>query len=135
VLLAVWGATLISAFAFGKFNADRTRHSIRPLLMLTSALLVVMAALFWLRHASHTPLAGFSLFIALGMAASFIGDLIMAEYIRTPERVLFGFLAFGGRSPVFSCSAWARGRWSCARRAFRPGSIMAHWVTPSCFRG
>jgi len=94
-LLAVWGLALVSAFAFGNFDADRTRHSIRPLLMLTSALLVVMAALFWLRHTRNAPLAGFSLLMTLGMAASFVGDLIMAEYIRTPNRVMFGILAFG----------------------------------------
>jgi len=94
-LLAVWGLMLVAAFAFGQYNADRTRHSIHPLLVLTSALLVVMAALFWLRHARNTPLAGFSLLITLGMAASFVGDLIMGEYIRTPNRVLFGMLVFG----------------------------------------
>lgn len=95
VLLAMWVVTLVAAFAFGQYNADRTRHSIRPLLMLTSALLVVMAALFWLRHTLNTPLAGFSSLITLAMAASFVGDLIMAEYIRTPNRVMFGILAFG----------------------------------------
>jgi uncharacterized membrane protein YhhN len=120
-LLAVWGVVLVSSFAFGQFNADRTRHSIRPLLMLTSALLVVMATLFWLRRAVHTPLAGFSLLVALGMAASFVGDLIMAEYIRTPERVLFGMLAFGA-AHVLYIAAYLN-----AERALRLESGWAGW--------
>lgn len=101
ILLALWSAALVSAFAFGRYNADRTRHSVRPLLMLTSALLVVMAALFW-AGAAITPLAGFSVFIAIGMAAAFIGDLILAEYIRTPERVIFGIIAFGAAHILYS---------------------------------
>ena len=94
-LWVIGGLLLVVAFACGQYNADRTRHSIRSLLMLTSALLVVMAALFWLGAARNTPLSSFSLFIAFGMAASFVGDLIMAEYIRTPQRVVFGIAAFG----------------------------------------
>jgi hypothetical protein len=101
-LLGVWAAALVAAFAFGQYNADRTRHSIRPLLMLTSVLLVVMAALFWLGAARNTPLSGFSLFIALGMATSFVGDLIMAEYLRTPQRVLSGIAAFGVAHLLYS---------------------------------
>ena len=94
-LLGVWAAVLVSAFAYGKYNADRTRHDVRSLLMATSALLVVMAALFWQAGARGTPLSAFSLLVSLGMAASFVGDLILAEYIRTPQRVIFGILAFG----------------------------------------
>ncbi|MBI3359777.1 MAG: lysoplasmalogenase [Chloroflexi bacterium] len=94
-LLVLWAVTLISAFAFGKYNEDHTRHDIRPLLMVTSALLVVMAALFWWGGARDTLLAGFSLMVSLGMFASFIGDMILAEYIRTPKPVIFGIIAFG----------------------------------------
>lgn len=100
-LLGMWAAILISAFAFGQFNADRTRHDIRPLLMVTSALLVVMAALFWLGGAWKTRLAAFSLLIALGMSASFVGDLIQAEYIPIPQRVAFGILAFGSAHVLY----------------------------------
>jgi uncharacterized membrane protein YhhN len=109
-LLALWAVILLSAFAFGKFNSDRTRHSLRSLLMLTSALLAVMAALFWLRHARSTPLAAFSLLIAFGMAASFVGDLIMAEYLRTPHRVLFGMLAFGAAHALYIAAYLNAGR-------------------------
>ncbi len=126
-LLAVWAVILASAFAFGKFSADRTRHSIRPLLMLTSALLVVMAALFWLRHALPTSLAGFSLLVTLGMAASFVGDLIMAEYIRTPNRVMFGILAFGVAHVLYIAG------YLSARRALGLESGVAGWGVIAVF--
>ena len=95
ILLSLWAAILVAAFAFGKLTPDRTRYAVRPLLMVTSALLVVMAVLFWWQYRLITSLTSFSLLLALGMAASFIGDLIMAEYIPTPQRVIFGILAFG----------------------------------------
>jgi uncharacterized membrane protein YhhN len=127
VLLVVWGLALVSAFAFGNFDAERTRHSIRPVLMLTSALLVVMAALFWLRHALPTSLAGFSLLITLGMAASFVGDLIMAEYIRTPNRVMFGILAFGVAHGLYIAG------YLSARRALGLEAGVAGWGAIAVF--
>jgi uncharacterized membrane protein YhhN len=93
-LLGAWAGVLIAAFAFGKYNLNRTRHDVRPLLMATSALLVVMAALFWLGGARGGRAEPYSLLIAFGMAVSFLGDLLMAEYIPSPNRVVFGGAAF-----------------------------------------
>jgi hypothetical protein len=91
-LLAAWVAALFAAFAFGKFNEQRTRYARRPVLMATSGLLVVMALVFWRQVGRDT--APYALLIALGMSASFVGDLIMGEHIRTPNRVIFGGVTF-----------------------------------------
>lgn len=108
-LLTLWGLALLAAFVLGKFNPERTRYAHRPTLLLTSALLAATAALFvW--QARNTPLAGFALLVTLGMAASFVGDLIMAEYLRTPERVLFGLLAFGAAHALYSGGFWSGAR-------------------------
>ena len=54
-----------------------------------------MAWLFWALAARETPLAAFSLLIAIGMSLSFVADLIMAEIIRLPNRVMGGIVVFG----------------------------------------
>jgi hypothetical protein len=93
-LLGAWAALLVTAFLFGRFNPERTRYARRPVLMGTSALLAILAWAIWLGAGDGTPASNSSLWIALGMTASFVGDLIMAGYIRLPRRVISGGVAF-----------------------------------------
>lgn len=94
LLLTSWGVLLIVAFWRGELNAARTRRSNLWLQRSSALLLVVMAIIFWF-GARNTLLAGFAGFVALGMCVSLIADLIMAEIIRVPNRVLGGILVFG----------------------------------------
>lgn len=66
-----------------------------PLLvrMLLSASLVVAALLIW--RASPSQTAAYCQFVFLGMAASFVGDLIMARLLPVPNRLVGGMAAFG----------------------------------------
>ena len=82
---------LIIAFAFGHYNADRTRRTIKPLRLSTSWILVVCA---WIIFATSTTLRSSALSIALGMTFGAIGDLVLAEVIRTPKPMIGGILVF-----------------------------------------
>jgi len=79
-------------FALGKYNAGRTRRTLRPLRMSTSFILVVCAALLW---ASSTALSSAARSIFFGMAFGFCGDLILADVIRLRNPMIFGIIAFG----------------------------------------
>ena len=94
-LLAIFVTSNIAAIAFGKPSADRARRAIPWLQRSTSLQLAIMAWLFWVLAARDTALATFSLLIAVGMSLSFIADLIMAEIIRLPNRVMGGIVVFG----------------------------------------
>jgi hypothetical protein len=65
----------------------------RPARMLLSLSLVVAALILWLGDLGRIEV--YSQWVALGMAASFIGDLIMARLIRLPNRLIGGMVAFG----------------------------------------
>ena len=94
-LFALELALLAGGLAFGKLNAEQTGRLPRPLRMLLSALLVLAAFIGWQAGARGTPVQTYAGLIFLGMAAGFLGDLIMARLIPVPERVLFGMGAFG----------------------------------------
>ena len=64
----------------------------RPIRMLLSFSLVVAAFVIWLAGAKYTVYAQW---VAFGMLASFIGDLIMARLIPLPNRLIGGMIAFG----------------------------------------
>ncbi|MGQ9493232.1 MAG: lysoplasmalogenase family protein [Anaerolineae bacterium] len=85
---------LMMGLAFGKLNKERTGRLPRPLRMLLSALLVLAALLGWQGGAHGTPLQNYAILIFLGMAAGFVGDLIMAELIPVPNRLIFGMIEF-----------------------------------------
>lgn len=85
---------LAGGLIFGKLNEDRTGRLPRPLRMLLSALLVLAALLGW-QGAIDTPVRTYALLIFLGMTAGFVGDLIMAELIPVPNRLIFGMIEFG----------------------------------------
>jgi uncharacterized membrane protein YhhN len=94
-LLALFVISNIAAIALGKPSADRARRAIPWLQRSTSLQLAIMAWLFWALAARGTPLAAFSLLIAVGMSLSFVADLIMADIIRLPNRVMGGIVVFG----------------------------------------
>ena len=82
---------LVVGFVVGKYNSDRTRRTWRPLRMATSLVLVLCAGVLWMES---TALRGAALLIFLGMTFGFVGDLILAQVIPTPSRVLFGLIPF-----------------------------------------
>ena len=83
---------LLMAFIFGASNAGRTRRTLKPLRLATSFVAMVMALVVW---ASNTRLAGAAPWFFLGMAFGFSGDLILADVIPLPKRMISGLIAFG----------------------------------------
>lgn len=94
-LFALEFVLLAGGLVFGQLNKDRTGRLPRPLRMLLSALLVLAAFLGWQGGTLGTSLQTYALLIFLGMAAGFVGDLIMAELIAVPNRLIFGMIEFG----------------------------------------
>ena len=88
-------ALLGGGLAFGKLNREGTGHLPRPLRMCLSTILVIAAFLTWQSGARGTPAEVYAALLLLGMAACFVGDLIMAELIPVPNRLIFGMIAFG----------------------------------------
>jgi len=94
-LLAVWAALLILGFTFGRLDEERVNRIPRANKILSSAILVICALIWWRAGASGTPLAAYAALLFFGMAFSFLGDVIMAELLPLPQYVLFGMGAFG----------------------------------------
>ena len=82
---------LLIAFVFGHYNADRTRRTIKPLRLSTSWVLVVCA---WIIFAASTTLRTPALLIALGMTCGAIGDLVLANVLPLPQRMISGIIVF-----------------------------------------
>ena len=72
-------------------DANTKGHLARPIRMLLSFSLLVAAFAIWLGGAK---LPIYAQWVAFGMFASFIGDLIMARLIRLPNRLIAGMIAF-----------------------------------------
>ena len=122
ILYALFGleyALLAVGLLMGKLNAEQTGRLPRPLRMLLSALLVVAAFLQWQFGARQTPVQTFAALILLGMAAGFVGDLIMARLIPVPNRLIFGILAFGV-GHLFYIAAFLS--------LIAQGSLARHWT-------
>jgi uncharacterized membrane protein YhhN len=83
---------LLIAFVFGRYNPERTRRTIKPLRMSTSFVAVLIALATWL---SNTPLAAAASWFFFGMVFGFLGDLILADIIPLPKRMISGIIAFG----------------------------------------
>lgn len=82
---------LIIAFIFGHTNQERTRRTIKPLRLSTSWILAVCA---WIIFATSTALRTPALLIALGMTFGAIGDLVLADVIPLPKRMISGIIVF-----------------------------------------
>ncbi|MBI5563975.1 MAG: lysoplasmalogenase [Chloroflexi bacterium] len=83
---------LFIAFVFGQYNPERTRRTIKPLRMSTSFVAVLIALAAW---TSNTRLAEAAPWFFFGMLCGFLGDLILAEVIPLPKRMIAGIIAFG----------------------------------------
>jgi uncharacterized membrane protein YhhN len=83
---------LFIAFVFGQYNPERTRRTLKPLRMSTSFVAVLIALVVW---ASNTRLAGAAPWFFFGMVFGFLGDLILADVIPLPKRMISGIIAFG----------------------------------------
>jgi len=94
-LLLAWAALLVGGWLID--TGGRTARNRLPLAarMATSAVLTVAALVWWRAGTADTALASYGLLIFVGMTLGFIGDLVMAKVIPTPNRVIFGMLTFG----------------------------------------
>lgn len=95
LLFALEVTLLAGGLLFGRLNEEGTGRLPRWLRLLLSATLVVAAFLAWRGGAQGTPVQAYAALVFWGMAAGFIGDLIMARLIPVPQRLVFGMLAFG----------------------------------------
>ncbi|MFN8497838.1 MAG: lysoplasmalogenase [Anaerolineae bacterium] len=86
---------LALGFVFGRPAADGTGRLAKPLELATSVVLVAVALALWLVLARSTPLQSAAFALFAGMVAGLLGDLIMAKVLPTPNRLIFGILAFG----------------------------------------
>jgi uncharacterized membrane protein YhhN len=82
---------LVIAFIFGHYNQERTRRTIKPLRLSTSWILVACAWIIW---ATSTTLRTPALLIALGMTFGALGDLVLANVIPLPKRMISGIVVF-----------------------------------------
>ncbi|NTV63389.1 MAG: hypothetical protein HGA65_07605 [Oscillochloris sp.] len=92
------------ALLLGKPNAAGTSRALGWLQRSSSLLLALAAWSFYLVGTVGTPLAAFSLCIALGMSISFVADLIMAGMIRLPNQILGGMLTFAIAHLTYICA-------------------------------
>ncbi|MEZ4768225.1 MAG: lysoplasmalogenase [Caldilineales bacterium] len=86
---------LLGRLAGRLWRADGAQPAAAGGRMATSGVLMAAALVWWLGATRATVLAGYGLLIFTGMTLGFAGDLVMAKVIRTPNRVIFGMLAFG----------------------------------------
>jgi len=101
VLVGIWLGSLTLGFVFGKLDRRRLNRLPLPIRLLSSAILVVCALIWWRWAAIGTPLAGYAALLFCGMSLSFVGDLIMAGVLPLPSYVLFGMGTFGTAHVVY----------------------------------
>lgn len=97
ILLALWAALLFGGFIFARPHAGGSRR-MPAWTRLTSSLVLVLAACYWLIIAigAENPAGSYAFAILTGMALGFVGDLFMAKLIfRSDAAVLGGMAAFG----------------------------------------
>src|SRR5512147_3019240 len=82
---------LLIAFVLGRTNEERTRRTIKSLRLSTSLILVACA---WIIFGVGTTLRTPALLIALGMTFGALGDLVLAEVIPLPKRMISGIIIF-----------------------------------------
>ncbi len=93
IILFLFQLTLFAIGILGPWrDTDATGRLPRAVRMLLSFSLVVAAFVIWLGGAK---LPAYAQWVAFGMLASFIGDLIMAKLIPLPNRLIGGMIAFG----------------------------------------
>lgn len=94
-LITLAAASNLAALIFGSPNAKGTGRMIPWLQRSTSLMLALAAWAFALLGAGGAAVAPYAYGVAVGMSLSFVADLIMAEMIPVPDRVLGGMAVFG----------------------------------------
>ncbi len=82
---------LFIAVIFGRYNQERTRRTIKPLRLSTSW---ILAACAWIIFATSITLRAPALLIALGITFGALGDLVLADVIPLPKRMISGIIVF-----------------------------------------
>jgi len=93
-LLIMWASLLFGGFVVGRLNVEQTHRISRPM-RLTSSFMLVMGAWLWFIIAQGTQASDLSLWFAIGMTFSFLGDVFMAEVVPVDNHVLYGMLVSG----------------------------------------
>ena len=101
LLVAIWLISLGLGFVFGKLDRRRLNRLPLRIRLLSSAILVVCALIWWRPAAIDTPLAGYAALLCLGMSLSFVGDVIMSGIVPLPQHVLVGMGTFGAAHVVY----------------------------------
>lgn len=119
-LLVLWAILLFGGFLSGK---GTTGHRTPTWARLGSSFTLVVAAWSWYAFGRTSPVATFSLLVALGMSLGFIGDLFMAGLLGGGRSVLGGMGAFG-LGHIFYISAFV---WLSSRLEVE--AAVARWAT------
>jgi hypothetical protein len=90
----LWAALLFGGFLVSSPD-EATDRRLPTWVRMTSSFTLVLAAWTWYRTVHPGSVAGFGLWIALGMTLGWIGDLCLARLAPLPQPVLFGMAAFG----------------------------------------
>jgi hypothetical protein len=93
-LLLLWGALLLGGFVLGDTEASGNQR-IPTWARMTSSLTLVVASWSWSWFTWKTRAKTFSVLLASGMTAGFIGDLTMADLLPALKPPLGGIAAFG----------------------------------------
>jgi uncharacterized membrane protein YhhN len=128
ILCALFGIDLFllaTGLVFGRPDPAQSGHLPRPLRLSLSAILVAAALLQW-RLGAGGPGASYALWIFLGMALGFLGDLVMARLIPVPNRLIYGMLVFGlGHLAYIVALIGLAGALSHSRLQWAVGAIVA----------
>jgi hypothetical protein len=98
-LYALCVALLLIGLLFGWYDARRRNRIPLLVRMLSSALMLACALLLWRGAGPRSRRA--ARLVAGGMGCGFVGDLVMAEVIPLPERVIYGMLSFGAGHALY----------------------------------
>lgn len=94
-ITAVMVVSNVAAILLGRPSADRTRRALPWLQRSTSLQVALIAWVFWIAAAHGSVFATYSFLVSAGLSVSFVADLIMADILRVPNRVIGGIVVFG----------------------------------------
>lgn len=93
VLLLIWALFLFGGFIFG-VPAAANSHRMPTWTRMAASFTLAVAAWSWFFFSRGQPINRYALFISLGMAFGFLGDMFLANVLPAPDRVLTGIGAF-----------------------------------------
>jgi len=104
-------ALLAGGLALGRYDTDKTCRLPRPLRIALSGTLLVAAMAQWHIAPPTAFVRIYALRLAMGMAAAFLGDLIMARLVPVPNRLIFGMVAFSACHLAYTSGFLAVAGW------------------------